>query len=180
MISLGIDLGLSGALAAVRGATLMGVEDIPTREKPGDGLIKREIDAREIHAAVKRLLGAYRDEATVFLENVYGMHQRQAGGRGQGVSAAFSLGETRGAVRTVLDLMGLRVQWIAPQTWKRHYGLIIKGAEEPDGNKRSQLAKAKARELALKFYPDAPVTLVKHHNRAEALLIARFGYERCA
>lgn len=180
MVSLGIDLGLSGALAAVRGSTLMGVEDIPTREKSGNGLIRREIDPRELHAALKRILGPYRDEATVFLENVFGMSQGQAGGRGQGVSGAFSLGETRGAVRSVLELMGLPVQWVAPQVWKRHFGLIVKGSEEADGNKRSQIAKARAREMAIDFYPDAPVTLVKHHNRAEAILIARFGFERNA
>lgn len=171
MISLGIDIGLSGALALVRGDQLLGVEDMPTREKPGTGLIKREVDARALRELVLRLCDSRSDEAiAVSLEHVFGMGPRPGGARGHGASGAFALGETRGSVRAVLEVLGLQLSWVAPQSWKRHFGLT----GEIGQNKNASRLKA------LELYPAADLQRVKDHNRAEAILIARFGYERFA
>lgn len=176
MISLGIDIGLSGAIAAVRGEQLLGLEDMPTREKPGTSLVRREIDPKALREAILRLCGPCKDEAiAVSLEHVFAMGPATTGhgsGRGHGVSGAFALGETRGAVRAVIEILGLAPAWISPVSWKRHFGLTAQHGEKVD--------KGASRRRALELYPAADLRLAKHHNRAEAILIARFAYERFA
>lgn len=174
MISLGIDIGLSGALAVVRGDQLLGMEDMPTREKPGTSMVRREIDPKALRAAVLRLCDGSKDEAiAVSLEHVFALGPAAGGGgKSHGSAGAFSLGETRGSIRTVLELLGLNPEWVAPQTWKRRYGLIAPKGENVDKNA--------SRLKALELYPSADLARVKDHNRAEAILIARFGYERFA
>lgn len=167
MISLGIDIGLSGAIALVSGPDLIALEDMPTREKSGKGLIRREIDARALYELLLRILGDNHDKLVVHLENVYGMRKGE-GQRPQGSASVFSFGDTRGAIRAVLEMTKLEHEWVAPQSWKRHFKLNSdKGA---------------ARARALELYPAAGEKLarVKDHNRAESLLIARYGYERYA
>lgn len=169
MISLGVDIGLSGALAVVRGDELLGLEDMPTRERQGTGLIKREVDPRALREAILRLCGDRKDEAIACcLENVYGLGPSAGGEKRHGVSGAFAFGQTRGAIGAVIEILGLKPDWVAPQTWKRAFGLY----GQPDKN----ASRRKAQEM----YPAADLQLVKHHNRAEALLIARFAWNRNA
>jgi crossover junction endodeoxyribonuclease RuvC len=54
---------------------------------------------------------------------------------------------------------------VTPGVWKRHAGLIGK---EKDAS----------RELAARLYPQATLNLKKHHGRADALLLARYGWDR--
>lgn len=175
MISLGIDIGLSGALAVVRGDELLGVEDMPTREKPGESLIRREVDARALYEAILKLCGERSDEAiAVCLENVYGMRKVQTG-RTPGISGVFAFGDTRGAIRSVIEVLRLRPEWVAPVVWKKHFGLV-----KPKGEPQGEVDKTSARLKALELYPHADLQRVKDHNRAEAILLARFGWERNA
>lgn len=169
MISLGIDIGLSGALAVVRQDQLLAVADMPTREKPGESLIRREIDARALYELIVKMVGE-EEKLAVFLENVYGMRKGQEG-KPQGSASVFSFGDTRGAIRSVLEVLKLTPHWIAPIVWKRQFGLHRKKGE-------AEIDKNAARLKALELYPSADLQRVKDHNRAEAILIARFGYER--
>jgi len=77
----------------------------------------------------------------------------------QGVSSTFKFADNYGTWKGILA--GLRVPrtLVRPQTWQK--GIISKA----DG-KRATLATAR------RLWPDAELTLVKHHNRADALLIA--------
>ncbi len=175
MIAVGIDIGLSGAIAVVRGDQLLGVEDMPTREKPNSqALIKREVDPKALRAAILRLCDGNKDEAIAcVIEMVMGMPNRDKFGNrthAQGSASVMALGDTRGTIRSVVELLGLNAEWIAAQTWKRHFDLI--GDTGRDKNA--------ARRKALELYPSADLARVKDHNRAEAILIARFGYERFA
>ena len=175
MISLGIDIGLSGALAVVRGEQLLDVQDMPTREKPGESLIRREVDGRALYELVLRMCGERSDEAiAVCLENVYGMRKVQTG-RTPGIAGVFAFGDTRGAIRTVIEVLRLKPQWVAPVSWKRHFGLV-KPKDAPQG----EVDKHAARLKALELYPHADLQRVKDHNRAEAILIARFGWDMVA
>ena len=170
MIALGIDIGLGGALAVVRGEQLLDVQDMPTREKPGTSKVRREVDGRALYELVLKMCGERSDEAiAVCLENVYGMRNPSKGGA-QGAASVFSFGDTRGAIRTVIEVLRLKPQWVAPQSWKRAYGLV------GDAGKDKRAALLKAAEL----YPMAPLAKAKDHNRAEAILIARFGWDMAA
>ena len=77
----------------------------------------------------------------------------------QTIAAQF---DTFGAIRAVLvgAVGARRVACISPADWKKRYGL--------------QAEKADARPCATRIYPNAPLTRVKDHNRAEAILIGRY------
>jgi crossover junction endodeoxyribonuclease RuvC len=58
-------------------------------------------------------------------------------------------------------------QAVAPREWQKPYGL-------------GKGDKGASRATVLRLYPAAPVTRVKDHNRAEAILIAHYGMEQTA
>lgn len=154
MIFIGVDPGLNGAISFVTERSCV-VEDLPTMPLPGDGLIKNKIDGRALVALIRKNVPAG-ETAEAYLEQVSTM-----GGKNNAVQTQGSLMRSLGAIETVLECLGYKPMMLSPQKWKRFYGL--------DANKAKALAKA--REL----YRGAPLSLVKHHNRAESLLIAHWG-----
>lgn len=167
MIVLGIDIGLSGAFAVVMDAQLLALEDLPTLEKKGAGLVKREIDPIRLAFLLRERLGARLDETIAVLENVRAMPPI-GGQRSAGTSSSFAFGETKGVIRGVVGCLGITMHWVEPQSWKRWFGL--RGSSERDSiNKVSDI-----------FGPDPRVHLVKHHNRAEAALLGRYGWQKWA
>ena len=157
MVYIGIDPGLTGALAVVEvvgGSSGAEVYDLPT-VAAGKGVVKRELDPAGLARELFRVqIAAGHPDARVVLERTSAMP-------GQGVASMFSIGVTRGVILGVLGALGLPYQDVAPATWKRHFGLI--GAD-----------KDMSRRLALQRFPQLAPQLarVKDHNRAEALLLA--------
>lgn len=170
-VVVGIDVGLTGAFCVLRGTTIIALEDLPTRAKKGTGLIKREIDGAQLAFRLRIALGEYVDEAIAVLENVRAMSK---GGSPQGVSSVFAFGETKGVIRGVLEGMQLeRIEYVEPIVWKRSYSIT----KDTNGS----LAREKARAIfADQEAHLAMISRVKDHNRAEAMLIARFGWQRFA
>lgn len=154
MIHIGVDPGLTGAITFISPNTLV-VEDLPTTPLPGNGLIKRRIDGRALAKLVRANVPAG-EKAEVFLEQVATM-----GGKNNAVQTQGSLMRTLGAIETVFECMGIPVTMLSPQKWKRMYGL--------KADKKKSLATARA------LYPEAPLTLASHHNRAESLLLGHWG-----
>lgn len=154
MIFIGIDPGLTGAISFVTERTCA-VEDLPTMPLPGNGLIKRKIDGRALVALIRANVPAG-EKAEAYLELVSTM-----GGKDNAVQTQGSLMRSLGTIETVLECMGIKPTMLAPQKWKRFYGL--------DADKKKSLEKAR------QLYETAPLNLAKHHNRAEALLIAHWG-----
>ncbi len=154
MITIGVDPGLTGAVGALRDGKFFGVYDIPTTLK-GSGSVKQEVDPNGLK--VYFTMAKAQDEGVeVLLERVSAMP-------GQGSSSVFSFGDTYGCCRSVIALCGLPLFLVTPATWKKHFGL---GRE-----------KEEARALAIRLFPEAPLHLKKHADRAEALLMARYLYE---
>lgn len=154
MITLGIDPGLSGAIGVLRDGKFLMVFDIPTTLR-GTGSVKYEIDA----AGMKRVIGdAYQrgEDVDVLLERVGSMP-------GQGVSSVFSLGDSFGVCRAVVQCCGYPLNLVPPAKWKKHFGLT----SDKEGS----------RALASRLFPEAPLHLKKHADRAEALLMARYLWE---
>lgn len=154
IITIGIDPGLSGAMGFLRDGKFFGVEDIPTTLR-GSGNVKYEIDA----AGMRRIMlnaKSHDADCEVLLERVNAMP-------GQGVSSVFSLGDSFGVCRAVVSSLNLPLYLVPPVKWKKHFGL--------DSDKE------KSRALAAKLFPEAPLELKKHADRAEALLMARYLWE---
>lgn len=79
----------------------------------------------------------------------------------QSATTGFVFGEVYGRILATLALAGISTHLVAPSRWKA--GMRLAGNP---GKERSRL-------LALRLYPRARgLELKKHHNRAEALLIA--------
>lgn len=160
---IGIDCGLSGAVAMLGEGGLERLEDLPIALKgKGGGSVKNEINPAELNSMLKAWVNGSADSVLVVVERVNAMPD-------QGVSSVFSLGDTQGCIRGVLAARGYPVEWISPQRWKRRFGLI---ATDKDVDKK-ELSRAKAIQL----YPEADLARKKDHNRGDAILIARFGWE---
>ena len=94
-----------------------------------------------------------------YLERVHSMP-------GQGVSSTFSFGENFGWWNGVLRAFQIPYDTIPPQSWMKRFSL-----HKSSLNDKPSLA------FARKKFPDAPLNLKKHHNRADSLLIALTCWE---
>lgn len=154
MITIAIDPGLSGAVGVLRDGAFLAVEDMPTVAK-GSGSVKSEVDPAGLISLLRRLAPA--DEpVAVALERVNAMP-------GQGVSSTFSLGDSFGCARSAVAACRFELVYVTPAQWKKHYSITND--------------KEVSRALAVRMFPEAPLNLKKHSDRAEALLMARWLYD---
>lgn len=161
MIILGIDPGLSGALALVRDGVLLNVADMPTEPVGGAAKVKNRISAIGLRAQLSFWRSNYDDAFMAVVERVQS-------GSGQGVASVFSLGDTAGCIRAVLQLASIRIEYVTPAAWKKAM--------------RVPADKGVARTMAIQRWPDQAhlFARVMDHNRAEAALIAMHGWEEFA
>lgn len=154
MIAIGIDPGVTGAIAFVddRGSSV--IEDLPTLKLAGDGRIGRRIDG----AALAKIIRANCPIGIAAHALVEG--QRAMGGKNNAVQIHFSLGRTVGSIEAVLEVLRIPHDAIDPQRWKGFYGL--------GDVKRDSIQKA------AQLYPLSFLKAAKDHNKAEALLIAHY------
>lgn len=163
MIVLGIDPGLTGALAFLdHHGSILAIDDMPTMLSPDAGpqtTVKREVDVCALYALIRERVPA---EETVLcaMEHVSVMG-------GKGSQAIVSLAATKAAILAVLRLQQHDVHRVSPQRWKRFFGLSADKTAELD--------------VARRCY-DHPAALkrAKDHNRAEAVLIARWALRNLA
>jgi len=104
--------------------------------------VKRAFDAKSLAEQLRGFQGI------AFVERISAMP-------GQGTATMFSLGMTYWGIVSVLATLGVTVNLVAPQRWKSYFGL--------SSDKKDALGLARSR------YPGVDLSLVKHHNRAEAL-----------
>jgi Holliday junction resolvasome RuvABC endonuclease subunit len=150
---LGIDPGVSGACAIVTEAGhYVSAFDMPTvlANKSSN---RRMVNAYELAGLVRRALNEAQGDIVAVIENVNAMPD-------QGVASVFAFGKSYGIVLGVLAALGLSTELVTAARWKKHFGL------ERD--------KEQARELATRMFPLASLPLKKDHNKAEALLLARW------
>lgn len=173
MRSIGIDVGLTGAIALVDKDGLRDLRDIPVMLKSG-GTVKNQVNAAALAELLRELTrGHDKHEHMVTIEVIRAMPS-------QGSASTFSLGHSVGVIEGVVSALQLPHQVIAPSQWKNHFGIRAEKTAKGDSAARArakEAAKEMARTLAQRFYPSAPLARKKDHNRAESILIARYGYE---
>jgi hypothetical protein len=181
VIVLGIDPGLSGAVAVIHGDAA-GVWSVPVVEKQ-TGWRRNKAGERvpKTHTSIvveklARLIGEAVNVCEPQTESVAFVEWARSG-PSMGVSSAFHYGEGFGMIRGILAHLGVPVRLVTADKWKRAMGLITKGSRELGRNDARD--KAPAFELARKLYPRLAeqLALAKHEGRAEALLIAHYGCE---
>lgn len=160
---IGIDPGLTGAAAAITPAGHVRIIDMPTKPMEYAAIGDSRIDLRQLVRSLRELCPA--DEGVqVVLEEVGIM-----GAKGNAIQSVGSLCATAALILGALDILGHKPITVQPRKWKSIFGLKRGDTE------RDAAWKARHRDMALRLYPAAPITLAKHHNRAEALLIAHWG-----
>lgn len=151
--TLGIDPGLSGAIALLEGRTLVDVFDMPVIETLSGKRKKRRISPELLTVELEKYIGTI-DRA--FIEDVHAMP-------GQGVSSMFTFGEAFGLARGVLAGLKIPTRMVSPVTWKRAMRL-------PQGKDAS-------RGMAAQLWPASAASFRRQRDdgRAEAALIAFWG-----
>lgn len=148
MTIIGIDPGFTGALCVIRGDEVM-FHDMPLMDsRTGKNLI----NSTELAGILRR----YHSDggATITLERVGAMPR-------QGSSSTFRFGEGYGIVQGVAAALGIPVQFVTPQVWKKAVGL--QGAE-----------KDYSRTLAIQRFPAIAPHLARKKDigRADAFWLA--------
>lgn len=151
MIRIGIDPGLTGAIAVLKEERLEQVYDMPSFQ---DGKA-RMVNAAEVAKILKLYIPLNNWVTTVFLERV-------SARPGQGVSSCFNFGCGYGIIQGVVATIGFPIVLVTPQSWKKRANLI-------------HSEKDQARTMAQRLYPQAELGRKSDIGRADALLIARFG-----
>lgn len=145
----GIDPGLSGAIATIRGDNV-DIYDIPTL-KVGK---KTEVN---IPALWEIFIDASGPGAICGIEKVHAMPK-------QGVTSMFTFGFCNGIILTMASVKEWIIHRPTPQSWKKS---VMAGMDK---------GKGAAILKAIELFPQCShlLTRVKDHNRADALLIAEY------
>lgn len=163
----GIDVGISGAVAVLDpDRDIVDFYDNPVLEIKVGKKFKNVPDAYAMAVMLEDIAraGGGNDNLLVSIEKVQAMPG--GGERSMGATSAFSFGMGFGMWLGVLAALRLPHQQIHPATWKAR---IMSGfGKEKDAS----------RQVAMQHYPRAAnnLNLKKHHGRADALLLARYGW----
>ncbi len=153
---IGIDPGLSGAIAIFENNKVIDIFDMPVM--PEGKKNKRQINSAQLVRILKDNIQA-EDEVCVVVEQVNAMP-------GQGVTSMFNFGQSFGAIKGVCAALNLPIFFVRPSKWKKHFELI-------------NSSKDSSRTKVIEMYPtlSSQLTKKKDANKSDAILIARFYSE---
>lgn len=157
---LGIDPGLSGALAVVEIASqrLVEVQRMPTN-------VVRKQQNRINGAVLARWLGMQANLQVLRFAYIEDVHSRPR------QTGQFQFGLNTGILHGMLYANTIPFTTVTPMVWKAHFGIRRTG-DETKAKKKSE-----AREIATRLFPDMAHEFkrVKDDGVAEAALIALYG-----
>jgi crossover junction endodeoxyribonuclease RuvC len=155
---IGIDPGLSGAIAVLENNKVLNIFDMPVM--PEGKKNKRQLNSALLVNLIKENIDLEEEEeVSVVVEQVNAMP-------GQGVTSMFNFGQTFGAIKGVCAALELPIFFVRPSKWKKHFELI-------------NSSKDSSRTKAIEMYPKLSNQLSKKKdvNKSDAILIARFFSE---
>lgn len=150
---IGIDPGLSGAIAFIEDDKLIEIIDIESSDS--------RINAVHLASLVQRLGPDFAVCEVVTARP------------GQGVTSMFTFGHGLGTITAVLATLGIPHLLIRPQAWQSHFCI-----ETPSSSKVEH--KREIADLAEALFPGAPLYGPRgalKDGRSDALLLARYAYE---
>jgi crossover junction endodeoxyribonuclease RuvC len=153
---IGIDPGLSGAIAILENNKVLEIYDMPVMSEGKKN--KRQLNSAQLVKLIKDNLYNV-EEVAVVVEQVNAMP-------GQGVTSMFNFGQTFGAIKGVCAALSLPIFFVRPSKWKKHFELI-------------NSSKDASRTKAIEMYPVLSNKLSKKKdvNKSDAILIARYYSE---
>ena len=153
---LGIDPGLSGAIAILEKKKVLSLFDMPVMAEGKKN--KKQLNSAQLVDIIREnSIGD--DEIVVVVEQVNAMP-------GQGVTSMFNFGQTFGAIKGVCAALNLPIFFVRPSKWKKYFELI-------------NSSKDSSRTKVIEMYPSLSSQLAKKKdvNKSDAILIARYYYD---
>ena len=153
---IGIDPGLSGAIAVLKNNKIEELFEMPVM--PEGKKNKRQLNSALLVKIIKNSIKS-EEETIIVVEQVNAMP-------GQGVTSMFNFGQTFGAIKGICAALSLPIFFVRPAKWKKHFELI-------------NSSKDASRTKAIEMYPAISDKLArkKDVNKSDAILIARFYSE---
>ena len=153
---IGIDPGLSGAIAILKKNKVLSIFDMPVMSEGKKN--KKQLNSAQLVSLLKESIGD-NEETVVVVEQVNAMP-------GQGVTSMFNFGQTFGAIKGICAALELPIFFVRPSKWKKYFELI-------------NSSKDSSRTKAIEMYPALSNQLSKKKdvNKSDAILIARFYSE---
>ena len=153
---IGIDPGLSGAIAVMHDKKVINMYDMPVMAEGKKN--KRQLNSSQLVNIIKDNINED-EETIVVVEQVNAMP-------GQGVTSMFNFGQTFGAIKGVCAALKLPIFFVRPSKWKKHFELI-------------NSSKDASRTKVIEMYPTLSSQLAKKRdvNKSDAVLIAKFYFE---
>ena len=153
---IGIDPGLSGAIAVLEKNNVLNIFDIPVMSEGKKN--KRQLNSALLVNLLRENI-IKDEEVAVVVEQVNAMP-------GQGVTSMFNFGQTFGAIKGICAALELPIYFVRPSKWKKHFELI-------------NSSKDSSRTKAIEMYPKLSNQLAKKKdvNKSDAILIARYFSE---
>ena len=150
---IGIDPGLSGAVAILENNKVINIFDIPVMTEGKKN--KRQLNSALLVSLIKENT-VNQEEVAVVVEQVNAMP-------GQGVTSMINFGQTFGALKGICAALELPIFFVRPSKWKKHFELI-------------NSSKDASRTKVIEMYPKLSNQLSKKKdvNKSDAILIARF------
>ena len=153
-LTIGIDPGFTGGICVLNrdgsGSALYDMPVVPGQKG------RTELNLPELYRCIAAYYNGFPSD--LWMEKV-------SARPGQGVTSMFRFGQQVGALEMAAAAHRHRTRYVTPAVWKAHFGLSAD--------------KGVARGLAIKLFPEwaDKFVRVKDDGRAEAALIARYGWE---
>lgn len=156
-LTLGIDPGVTGAIAVLADGEPVQFVDLPGFDRPNGG---RELNPFKLAASLRGILQTHPGAS------VHATLEEVGAFSGEGRRSGFRFGEGFGIVKGVLGSQGIAWSLAPPKAWKKHFGL-------------QKTDKDDARIYALRRFPSLAHALSRKKDigRADALLIALYAWE---
>ena len=151
---IGIDPGLSGAIAILEKNKVLSLFEMPVMAEGKKN--KRQLNSAQLVKLLKDNISKD-EEVCVVVEQVNAMP-------GQGVTSMFNFGQTFGAIKGICAALGLPIFFVRPSKWKKHFELI-------------NSSKDSSRTKAIEMYPSLSDNLAKKKDEKKyySILIAIFN-----
>ena len=149
----GIDPGLSGAIAIVEDKKVLDIFDMPVMAEGKKN--KRQLNSAQLVSLIKNNIKK-EEEVVVVVEQVNAMP-------GQGVTSMFNFGQSFGAIKGICAALDLPIFFVRPSKRKKYFELI-------------NSSKDSSRTKVIEMYPSLSDQLTKKKdvNKSDAILIARY------
>ena len=152
---IGIDPGLSGAIAVLDNNKVLKIYDMPVMAEGKKN--KRQINGRQMYNEILSRIENYD------LQNVNVVVEQVSAMPGQGVTSMFNFGQSFGVIKGICAAMQLPIFFVRPAKWKKYFELI---------NTQKDASRTKAIEMFPKI--SSILSKKKDSNKADAILIASF------